>query len=139
MSNINTLDLRQPAPPSRPRSRRIKRRHVAWTAIGVTALALISGAAWLVWTLWLRPPDLNNIQTIKHLVGRHYTLPTGEDPALATVTDATKLQTPFLKRAHNGDKLLVYEKSGIALIYRPSIDRLVAVGPVSIAPANPAP
>jgi len=65
-------------------------------------------------------------------VSKHYLLPTNETPALATVTDTKKLTTPFLKNAKDGDEILIYQKNQIAIIYRPSIDRIIAVGPVTI-------
>jgi hypothetical protein len=65
-------------------------------------------------------------------VSKHYLLPTNETPALATVTDHTKLTTAFLKAAQNGDKVLIYQKNQIAIIYRPTIDRIITVAPVSI-------
>ncbi len=75
-------------------------------------------------------PD--TVAAVTERVARHIMLPTNEQPALATVTDASKLNTPFLKHAHNGDKILIYQKNQLAIIYRPADDRLVSVGPVSI-------
>ena len=77
-------------------------------------------------------PGLSALQEVEKDVGRHYLLPTNEQPALITVEDETKVTSPFLKQAKNGDKLLVYAKAKIVIIYRPSIDRIVAVGPVFI-------
>ena len=59
-------------------------------------------------------------------------LPSGETPSMATITDAAsaKKVQPFLASAQNGDVLIVYAKAGEALLYRPSTDKLVAVGPV---------
>jgi len=64
-------------------------------------------------------------------------LPIDETPALATVTDKAKLTTKFLQKAENGDKILIYQKAGRVIIYRPSIDRIIDVGPVQIAPLSP--
>lgn len=69
---------------------------------------------------------------VKDLVGRHMVLPEDEEPALATVTDKTKISTDFFKQAENGDKLLIYQDHKTAIIYRPSLDKIIAVGPVSI-------
>ena len=74
----------------------------------------------------------DDVGSIKHLVSRHYLLPVDEEPALLTVTDPTKLSTEFLKRSQAGDKVLVYQKSRKAIIYRPSIDRIVDIAPVVI-------
>jgi hypothetical protein len=126
----NVIDLRATAPRRRPTWPKLARRAGLITLV---ALAL-AGGAFAVWLLWPRPANLASVAVIQQLVARHMLLPTGEQPELATVTDATRLQTPFLRQAHNGDKLLVYEKAGQAIIYRPSLDRIVAVGPVSIQP-----
>lgn len=76
--------------------------------------------------------DLNKVSVITARVNKHYVLPTDEQPALATVTNKNKLTSAFLKKAENGDKVLIYQKNSIAIIYRPSIDRIIAVGPVQI-------
>lgn len=59
-------------------------------------------------------------------------LPSDETPALLTVTDTTKLTSTFLRQAKNGDKVLVYQANKKAVIYRPSADKIVDVGPVVI-------
>lgn len=78
-------------------------------------------------------PNLDDVWTIQDRVARHFVLPQGEDPALATVTDKSLLKTPFLQQANNGDKLLIYQKAQRVIIYRPSLDRIIDIGPVSIA------
>lgn len=58
-------------------------------------------------------------------------LPIDEEPALATITDTTKLTSnPFLAKAQNGDRILLYAKNQKAIIYRPSINKIVDVGPI---------
>jgi hypothetical protein len=59
-------------------------------------------------------------------------LPTNEAPLLATVTDKSSLKTPFLQEADNNDKILIYEKAKRVIIYRPSLDRIIDVGPVEL-------
>lgn len=77
--------------------------------------------------------DMNNVSVVTAAVGRHYLLPTEEVPALATVEDRAKLNSEFLRSAENGDKLLIYKNAKKVILYRPSIDRVIEVGPVSIA------
>jgi len=72
-------------------------------------------------------------ENVKALISKHMLLPTDEEPAYATITDKEKLDTPFLKQAENGDKLLIYQNNQKVIIYRPSIDRIIDVGPVTIA------
>ena len=60
-------------------------------------------------------------------------LPTGETPTLATVTDKDKLASQsFFKNAQNNDKVLIYVKSGKAILYRPSTHKIIDVSVVNI-------
>jgi hypothetical protein len=77
--------------------------------------------------------DMNNVFAVTAAVARHYQLPEDEVPALATVEDKGKLNSEFLRSAENGDKLLVYKNAKKVILYRPSIDKIIEVGPVSIA------
>lgn len=59
-------------------------------------------------------------------------LPEGEEPTVARIQDKEKLKgQSFFDQAENGDYLLVYEKSKMALIYRESVNKLVTVGPIT--------
>ena len=60
-------------------------------------------------------------------------LPQDEAPQIATINNAAsaKAGQPFLVNAENGDVLIVYSNAGQALLYRPSTDKLIAVGPVA--------
>ena len=65
-------------------------------------------------------------------VGKLVVLPSGEQPTLATVSDAAKLQgQPFFANAANGDKVLVYNKAKKAILYRPSINKIVEMAPLN--------
>ena len=60
-------------------------------------------------------------------------LPTDEEPTIATVSDATKLHDQkFFVQAENGDKVVIYPKSQRAVLYRPSIKKIIESAPVSI-------
>ena len=74
---------------------------------------------------------------IVETIAQHYLLPTDEEPAIATVTDRNKLSTPLFANAQIDDKLLIYQKNSLVIIYRPSLDKIIAVGPVSIANGQP--
>lgn len=65
-------------------------------------------------------------------VGEKFLLP-DEIPTIATVSDKGQLLgQEFFKNAENGDKVLIYQSSGIAILYRPSIDKIINVGPVAL-------
>jgi type II secretory pathway pseudopilin PulG len=58
-------------------------------------------------------------------------LPTDESPSVVTVNDKSKVAgQPFFKNVENGDALLVYSKNLQAILYRPSTNMIIQVGPV---------
>lgn len=71
------------------------------------------------------------IKELEDKIGKLIILPK-ETPTVATILDAKKLiaEQPFYAGAENGDQLLVYPKSQKAIIYSPSRNMLVNVGPV---------
>lgn len=74
-------------------------------------------------------------------VGKFMLLPTDETPTVATITDITKLNSQqFFKYAKNGDKVLIYAKAQIAIVYNPNLHKIINVGPVNVgAQPNQAP
>lgn len=60
-------------------------------------------------------------------------LPDGETPTVATVLDKDKLKDQlFFKTTENGDILLAYTAAMKAILYRPSTNKIINVGPISI-------
>lgn len=58
-----------------------------------------------------------------------------EKPGLLTIVDKTKLNNQTLAAAvENGDELLVYEKAGRIIIYRPAVKKIVTM--LSIQPPS---
>lgn len=65
-------------------------------------------------------------------VSHHILLPSGEQPTVATVTDASKVRNQaFFAEAATGDKVLIYAQAKKAYLYRPSIDRVIEVAPLA--------
>lgn len=55
-------------------------------------------------------------------------LPEGETPTMATITDKSKLaEQPFFAHSENGDKVLFYTKAGKAILFRPSVSKVIDV------------
>jgi len=65
-------------------------------------------------------------------------LPEGEEPTIATVTDAEVLAQyqPFFRNATNGDQVIIYVKSGKSIIYSPEKNIIVNVGTISVQGNN---
>jgi hypothetical protein len=76
-------------------------------------------------------------------IGKLMILPTDEIPMIATIANKDQLMksdnvnAAFFSKAADGDKVLVYKKAGQAIIYRPSTNQLVEVGPVNIQQKQP--
>lgn len=65
-------------------------------------------------------------------VGNMIELPQGETPAIGTISDREKLKgKEFFENSENGDKLLVFSKGGMAIIFRPSVNKIIRVTPLT--------
>lgn len=70
-------------------------------------------------------------------VGKLMVLPTDETPTFATVSDPEKLKDqPFFANAEKGDKVLVYSSSRKAILYRPSLNKIIEVAPINLGTGN---
>lgn len=71
-------------------------------------------------------------------IGNLIALPDEAQPVFALVTDAEKLRTEqaFYANVQNGDILLVLPTTRKAIIYSPSADKLVNVGPFVVNQAQ---
>jgi len=68
------------------------------------------------------------VQSLLKTVGKLVDLPSEEQPTVATVTDREKLQDqPFFNRSQNGDKVLIFTNAKRAVLYRPSINKIVDI------------
>lgn len=75
----------------------------------------------------------DNVGNLVAQVGEIFQLPEGEEPSILTVTDMAQLaDNPFFAGAKIGDKVLVYAKAGIAILYDPTARQIVRVGPFSV-------
>ena len=77
-------------------------------------------------------PTNTEVGQLTASIGKHLELPT-ETPTIATVEDVSKLNTQaFFKSAQNGDKVLIYPKTGRALLYRPGTQKVIEYSRVSL-------
>ena len=64
-------------------------------------------------------------------------VPNDPGAVLATVTDITKLKDQhFFANAQNGDQIVIFPSVMKAVLYRPSINRIVDIGPLSSSPST---
>lgn len=76
---------------------------------------------------------LDNTPLLLDKVNKLAVLPQDETPSIATISDKTQLpDQPFFNLAQNGDKLLVYANAKKALLYRPSENKIVEMGPINV-------
>lgn len=73
------------------------------------------------------------VKTLTEKVGRLIVLPKDEDPTIATVSDpeALKDQT-FFADAKKGDKVLIYTNAKKAILYDPTLNKIITVAPLTI-------
>lgn len=70
-------------------------------------------------------------------IGRIVELPANETPTLATVSDKSKLAgQAFFLNAENGDKVLIYEKSGKAILFRPATNKIINMSSINAPVSN---
>jgi hypothetical protein len=127
------LDLRgvTPVPKNSPKTVNSRQKYYR-KKIAIGILAVVIGAT-VITVLTLHPSHSSKVlKEAKASVGRLMLLPTNEEPTIATVDDKTKLKDKFLAaHANNGDEVLIYTQNQLAIIYRPSIDKIAAVGTVT--------
>jgi hypothetical protein len=111
------------------------RRFPLWILILITLIVLALAFEAGRWSVYRAHPELGNTEQVTAIltkIGQLIQLP-NEQPTMVTINDAVsaKQQQPFLTNAENGDILIVYPNAAEALLYRPSTDKLIAVGPVN--------
>jgi len=79
----------------------------------------------------------NEVEVIMERISKVFLLP-GEIPTVATISDKEKLKgQAFFDKAENGDKLLLFTNSNLAILYRDSIKKIIEISQISVA-NNPA-
>jgi hypothetical protein len=88
----------------------------------------------------LKTPSLKAQQEVTNIVdkvAKLIELPRNEIPTIATVSDKSKLKDQlFFANTENGDKVLIYQNAKKAILYRPSINKLIEVSTINVANQN---
>lgn len=124
------IQLRTPEVPARRRER--YRAYVLGTALAV-GLIVVSFAAYAWFVSSRQPTALDEAETEKVVsnVGLLMLLPSDEQPTVASVTNLESLAgQPFFRNAKIGDIVLMYPKSGRAILYSPDENMIIEVAPM---------
>lgn len=109
-----------------------------WAGLACLGILLIIGLA-AGWYFYANRGSSAQQESRKYQaeIGRLAILPDNEQPALATITDPSKLgHQKFFKDSKKGDKVLIYSEGNVVVLYRPSAHKIVNMGPVEIAPLD---
>lgn len=109
-------------------------------------IALAAGLGWTYYQYYKAQQKIAYLSTVKAQqeiaqkeidvtmakISKHILLPAGEKPTVARIEDAKTLasQQAFFKGSSNGDQLLIFASSSKAIIYNPTKDVIVNVGPI---------
>lgn len=107
-----------------------------WFILAGIGLVAAAGVLWFLVDGRRPASPQAELDKVRQAVAQHIILPEGEDPVLATIEDKDKVESEFLKQGEKGDRVLIYAKAKKVIIYRPSVDRIVDIGPVSIVPLD---
>jgi len=104
----------------------------------ILILLLVFGVAAWIFTSHKQTQGQKDLAQAKSDVSKLMLLPKNEEPTLAIVDNTKNLRDPFLaEKAADGDEVLIYAQNGMVIIYRPSINKIAAVGSVTADPAFP--
>lgn len=74
----------------------------------------------------------DKIQSVIHDVDMVVILPKNETPTVATIADPEKLKgQPFFAQAEIGDQILIYQIAKKAILWRPSVKKVVEISLLS--------
>ena len=117
-------------PPRAPQRRSL----VPFIVCGILILLILAaGAYFLVSNFFRDDAVLEDPKELIGDVGLLMLLPSDEQPTVATVTNLDALRDqPFFRDAKIGDVVLMYPKSGRAILYSPSENMIIEVAPIVI-------
>jgi len=103
----------------------------------VLAVLLVVAIVFIVLLVGKRPAEEDQVRDLQRTVksvSRLIVLPENEQPTLATVSDVSKLKDQaFFANAKTGDKVLIYPESRKAILYSPSLDKIIEVSSLNLS------
>lgn len=92
-------------------------------AVLFVLFCFLAGALWIGYLWYLEKQ--NTDEHVMTRLSKIIVLPE-EIPTIATVTDKEKLnEQPFLAKAENGDKIIIYMQAKRAYLYRPAEHKII--------------
>lgn len=110
-----------------------KKKIFSISILTILLVGLVAFAAYFFWQyqLEIKNNPTRELTQLTKEISKLMLLPESAIPTLATVTEKEKLQSQeFFKNAENGDKVLIYISQGKAILYRPSIKKIIEVAPI---------
>lgn len=130
-----------------PSAARVSHRRWIWIIAIVAAVVVLGALALFIRSqqqLKAVKKDLEQVQSdpaaktkeankqLIEQVGKLISLPQDETPTIATVSDLSKLQgQPFFAKAQVGDKVLIYQIDGKAILFRPTENKIIELAPIN--------
>ena len=116
------------------------RRYILWILLVVLVLLLASAFELGRYSVYRAHPELTSSEQAQAILGQVallMQLPAGETPTMVTIQDADRAKQgqPFLVNSQNGDVLVIYSNAAEAILYRPSTNKIINVGPVNTGAA----
>lgn len=117
--------------PIPPKKRRTKRVFKKLLPLALVVMVLVVGAYAAMYFFRQPPPQSGDVRDMVARVSRLMVLP-DEAPTVALVSDLEKLQgQAFFARAQKGDVVLMYPKAQKAILYSPTLDKILEVAPIT--------
>lgn len=132
---ISLKPVQQDAPLAQPPHRKKRLRRFLVPFLGLALVALVFFACY--WGFQKVEQSLagqtsGNQQEVVGAVGKLMLLPQNETPTVAVVSDLGKLQgQPFFANAEQGDVVLMYAQADKAILYSPSLNKIIEVAPIT--------
>lgn len=124
---------------------KISRNKKRWIIGSLAAVVIIAGGTGygIYEYLYQNDPRViyaKRLKTLTQDVSKQVKLPTDETPVTATVTDVLRLPKElFFKYAQDGDKILMYKKHKLVILYRPSTGQVITEGTLEFKDITPTP
>ena len=110
----------------------IKKRSVFnFVIVFIAIIAICFGAFFYLKLNKIKIEDARKAKELSTLVSKVsllYLFPEGETPTVATVSDPKLLKDQsFFSNSEKGDSVLLFLKAGKAVLYRPSINKIIEI------------